>query len=134
MLINTNCSKCKEPTKYVAGFYDGKDKSGCIIDCKNDNCEIQKLKKELESKATKKMVKIQNWNGQHGMYAGHIAALRRSAKVTMREMSEIAGCSVAQYSAYEHERRKFDPEVYRKCEEYLKWSYPSKVEGKAEHE
>lgn len=54
MLINTNCSKCKEPTKYVAGFYDGKDKSGCIIDCKNDNCEIQKLKKELESKATKK--------------------------------------------------------------------------------
>lgn len=120
MLINTNCSICKEPTKYVAGFYDGKDKSGCIIDCKNDNCEIQKLKKELESKATKKMVKIQNWNGQHGMYAGHIAALRKSAKVTMREMSEIAGCSVAQYSAYEHERRKFDPEVYEKCMEYIK--------------
>lgn len=120
MLINTNCSICKEPTKYVAGFYDGKDKSGCIIDCKNDNCEIQKLKKELESKATKKMVKIQKWNGQHGMYAGHIAALRKSAKITMREISEIAGCSVAQYSAYEHERRKFDPEVYRKCEEYIK--------------
>lgn len=66
------------------------------------------------------MVKIQNWNGQHDMYAGHIAALRKSAKVTMREMAEIAGCSIAQYSAYEHERRKFDPEVYRKCEEYLK--------------
>lgn len=119
MLINTNCSICKEPTKYVAGFYDGENKSGCIIDCKNDNCEIQKLKKELDSKASKKMVRIQNWNGQNGMYAGHIAALRKSAKVTMREMAEIAGCSVAQYSAYEHERRRFDPEVYRKCEEYI---------------
>lgn len=65
------------------------------------------------------MVKIQNWNGQHGMYAGHIAALRRLAKITMQEISEIAGCSIAQYSAYEHERRKFDPEVYQKCIEYI---------------
>ena len=24
------------------------------------------------------------------------------------------------YSAYEHERKEFDPEVYRKCVEYLK--------------
>ena len=35
------------------------------------------------------------------------------------EMSKIAGCSPAEYSAYEHERKPFDEETYRKCEEYL---------------
>lgn len=49
-------------------------------------------------------------------------------------MSKIAGCSPAEYSAYEHERKEFDPEVYRKCEEYLKtdrrskWERPEVVE------
>lgn len=53
------------------------------------------------------------------MYAGYIAALRKDAKISMMEMSKIAGCSPAEYSAYEHERKPFDEETYRKCEEYL---------------
>lgn len=55
-----------------------------------------------------------------GMYAGYIAALRKDAKITMMKMSQIAGCSPAEYSSYEHERKEFDPEIYRKCEKYLK--------------
>ena len=35
------------------------------------------------------------------------------------EMSKIAGCNPAEYSAYEHERKPFDEEAYRKCVEYL---------------
>lgn len=35
------------------------------------------------------------------------------------QMSQIAGCSPAEYSAYEHERKPFDPEVYKKCKAYL---------------
>lgn len=27
---------------------------------------------------------------------------------------------LAEYSSYEHERKEFDPEIYRKCEKYLK--------------
>lgn len=40
-------------------------------------------------------------------------------KVTMFRMAQIGGCSSADYSAYEHEQKEFDPEVYRKCKEYL---------------
>lgn len=58
-------------------------------------------------------------NGDKDMYAGYIAALRRDAKVSMFKMAQIAGCSSADYSAYEHERKEFDSEVYRKCKEYL---------------
>ena len=32
----------------------------------------------------------------------------------------FAGCSPAEYSSYEHERKEFDPEIYQKCEKYLK--------------
>lgn len=59
-------------------------------------------------------------NSQKGMYAGYIAALRKDAKITMMKMSQIAGCSPAEYSSYEHERKEFNPEIYRKCEKYLK--------------
>lgn len=40
--------------------------------------------------------------------------------VEILKMSQIAGCSPAEYSSYEHERKEFDPEIYRKCEKYLK--------------
>lgn len=62
---------------------------------------------------------IQLANGDKDMYAGYIAALRRDAKVSMFKMAQIADCDPAEYSAYEHERKEFDPEVYWKCKEYL---------------
>jgi hypothetical protein len=37
MLINLKCDTCKEPSKYVTGFYDGKKgKHGVLYDCKNE--------------------------------------------------------------------------------------------------
>ena len=63
--------------------------------------------------------KIQNLNSRKRVYAGYIAALRKDAKISMMEMSKIAGCSPAEYSAYEHERKPFDEEAYKKCKEYL---------------
>lgn len=78
------------------------------------------MKRFTESEAVKKRIKIQNLNSQKGMYAGYIAALRKDAKITMMKMSQIAGCGPAEYSSYEHERKEFDPEIYRKCEKYLK--------------
>jgi len=59
-------------------------------------------------------------NSRNGMYAGYIAALRRDAKISMMKMSRIAGCSPADYSSYEHERKEFNPDVYRRCMDYLK--------------
>lgn len=71
------------------------------------------------SKDIQERAKIQIANGNKGMHAGYIAALRRDAKVSMFKMAQIAGCSSAEYSAYEHERKEFDPKVYQRCKEYL---------------
>ena len=120
MLINSRCDNCKEPTKFTVGFYDGpKGRRGCLIDCKNVKCDIYQLKRIGESAAIEKRIQIQNLNSQNGMYAGYIAALRKDAKVTVIEMARVTGCGPAEYSSYEHERKEFDPEVYRKCEKYL---------------
>lgn len=121
MVVNAKCNLCKEPTKYVAGFFDGpRGRHGCLLDCKNEQCEVYQVMRFTESEAVKERIKIQNLNSQKGMYAGYIAALRKDAKITMMKMSQIAGCSPAEYSSYEHERKEFDPEIYRKCEKYLK--------------
>lgn len=120
MAINAKCNDCKEPTKYVVGFFDGKNGiHGCLYDCHNEECTIKQIKEASASKDIQERAKIQLANGDKDMYAGYIAALRRDAKVSMFKMAQIAGCSSADYSAYEHERKEFDPEVYRKCKEYL---------------
>lgn len=47
--------------------------------------------------------------------------IREQIRITkpIRLIELFAGCSSADYSAYEHERKEFDPEVYWKCKEYL---------------
>jgi len=120
MAINAKCNDCKEPTKYVVGFFDGKNGiHGCLYDCHNEECAIKQIMEVSASKDIQERAKIQIANGNNGMYAGYIAALRRDAKVPMFKMAQIADCDPAEYSAYEHERKEFDPEVYRKCKEYL---------------
>ena len=120
MLLNTKCERCNEPTKHVVGFWDGENgKSGFVHDCENEKCEVRQLIKVTETEAMQERFRIQNLNSRKRMYAGYIAALRKDAKISMMEMSKIAGCSPAEYSAYEHERKPFDEETYRKCEEYL---------------
>lgn len=121
MVINAKCNDCKEPTKYVVGFFDGKNGiRGCFYDCHNEECPIKQIMEVSASKDLQERAKIQIANGNKGMYAGYIAALRRDAKVSMFKMAQIADCDPAEYSAYENERKEFDPEVYRKCVEYLK--------------
>ena len=111
------------PCRVVEGMTDKEQMSTMLeenMQRKNEQCEIYQVKRFTESEAVKERIKIQNLNSQKGMQAGYIAALRKDAKITMMKMSQIAGCSPAEYSSYEHERKEFDPEIYRKCEKYLK--------------
>lgn len=120
MVLNAKCRDCKEPTKYVVGFFDGKKGShGYLYDCHNEECEVKQIMEASASKEMQERSRVQLANGDKGMYAGYIAALRRDAKVSMFRMAMISGCSAADYSAYENERKEFDPEVYRRCKEYL---------------
>ena len=120
MVLNSKCNACKEPTKFVVGFYDGPRSKGCVYDCKNKECGVYQIRRFSESKEVQDRIKIQNLNSRNGMYAGYIAALRRDAKISMMKMSRIAECSPADYSSYEHERKEFNPDVYRRCMDYLK--------------
>ena len=121
MLINLKCDTCKEPSKYVTGFYDGKKgKHGVLYDCKNELCEVNQLMRAAEAEDIQKRLEIQDMDSQRGISAAYVAAKRQGAGLTMYQMSRIGGCSPAEYSSYEHERKPFDPEVYRKCINYLK--------------
>lgn len=74
MVVNAKCNACKEPTKYVAGFYDGpKGRHGCLFDCKNEQCEVYQVKRFTESEAIKERIKIQNLNSQKSRFL-HCAA------------------------------------------------------------
>lgn len=88
MVINAKCNDCKEPTKYVVGFFDGRnDIHGCLYGCNNEECTIKQIKELSASKEIQQREKIQFANGDKDMYAGYIAALRRDAKVSMFKMA-----------------------------------------------
>lgn len=54
MVVNAKCNTCKEPTKYVAGFFDGpRGRHGCLFDCKNEQCEVYQVKRFTESEAVR---------------------------------------------------------------------------------
>ena len=94
MSVNARCVGCKEPTKFVAGFYDGpRGKHGCFYDCENEACAVNQILRCAESKEAQKMMQIQEDNGRLGMYAGEIAALRKDVGLTIMQMSQMAGCS-----------------------------------------
>ena len=78
MAKNAKCNDCEEPTKYVVGFFDGKNGiHGCLYDCHNEECPIKQIMEVSASKDLQERAKIQIANGNKGMYAGYIAALRR---------------------------------------------------------
>ena len=77
MSVNARRVGCKEPTKFVAGFYDGpRGEHGCFYDCENEACAVNQILRCAESKEAQKMMQIQEDNGRLGMYAGEIAAER----------------------------------------------------------
>ena len=103
MVVNAKCNPCKEPTKYVAGFFDGpRGRRGCLFDCKNEQCEIYQVKRFTESEAVKERIKIQNLNSQKGMQAGYIAALRKDAKITMMNRKHTGNKNASGCDKYVH--------------------------------
>lgn len=118
--IEEKCEKCSDPTKVAVGFLEGTDgKHVGIYDCRNQEC-TWKLVKELKAReAERTRERVQKANGRKGMFAGYIAAKRRDAKVSMYILAGITGCTPAEYSSYEHERREFPEKVYRKGMAYL---------------
>ena len=60
MAINAKCNDCEEPTKYVVGFFDGKNGiHGCLYDCHNEECPIKQIMEVSASKDLQERAKIQ---------------------------------------------------------------------------
>lgn len=113
MVLNAKCKDCKESTKYVVGFFDGRNAQGCLYDCHNEDCEIKQIMEVSASKDIQERAKIQIVNGNNGMYAGYIAALRRDAKVTMFKMAQYSGISITNTAlAILHTPLRFHPSKY----------------------
>lgn len=59
MVVNIKCNNCNEPTKFVTGFWDGKDGAhGCLYDCKNIQCEFKQPIDNLSKKQYKNKVGV----------------------------------------------------------------------------
>ena len=50
MSVNARCVGCKEPTKFVAGFYDGPRRTWLLYDCENEACAVNQILRCAESK------------------------------------------------------------------------------------
>ena len=106
MVINAKCNDCKEPTKYVVGFFDGRnDIHGCLYGCHNEECEIKQIMEASASKDIQEMERIQLANGDKGMYAEEMrkcpclrwhrlpdAILRNTAHTSTSGKSSIRKC------------------------------------------
>ena len=120
MEIYEKCNTCADPTKRPVGFWDGADGThGCLYDCSNDACEVYKRNKQKDREAEQRRLTVRVENTKNGIDVKHLVDLRKEQKISIRKMTEIAGCSAAEYSAYEHEREVFPTEVYRKCMNYM---------------
>lgn len=115
MLVNAKCNNCKEPTKYVVGFFDGKnDSHGFLYDCKNMNCDTKKLLDTLAKQREKEQSNIAEENWKNSIVAKNMTVARISKGMTIYELSEKTGLSSADISAYEHERKAIPVAHYEK--------------------
>lgn len=114
--INEKCTNCKEKTKHIAGFWDGKDGThGCIYDCRNFACEEKIRKMEAGKKLEERQKDVQRVNRENGVDVPKLIAWRRENKISMRKMADLVGIGAAEYSSYEHEREPFPKDAWEKC-------------------
>lgn len=104
--VNAKCNDCKEPTKYVVGFWDGEnDSHGCLYDCKNIDCETKKLLDVLAEQRENERSDVANENWKNSIVAKNITVARNLKSISIYELSTMTGISSADISAYENEKK-----------------------------
>lgn len=111
------CRKCTEPTKHIAGFWDGvdpngNDTSGCFYDCNNIGCGIKMDRVIREAAAEDERQRIRVENADNRTDASTLVDMRKAAQCTLRIAADIAGISVSEYSAMEQERKVIPSQLY----------------------
>lgn len=106
-----DCQTCTNPTKYVIGFWDGKDSHGQIFNCHNLDCELKlnMLRGAVITEQEKVLVK--EANEKHGVFMDLIKLKRKELGVTLMKMSKGLGISPSTYSDYEQYRHVVPLEI-----------------------
>lgn len=113
MNIKEKCVKCQEPTKRIAGVWDGRNGShGALYACSNDECEIRAFEKILEEEARKQVSDVQAENDRNNIVPKTIRALYRTRGLTLEDAAKLFGMKPSKLNGYINEREAVPVEVY----------------------
>lgn len=114
--INAKCNDCKEPTKYVVGFWDGEnDSHGCIYDCNNKSCSVKIIMDSSKDEDIKNRIHVQEINGENGVFIGSLKTARVGAGILAFDVANYLNISSVDYNKYENEKIIMPKELYDKA-------------------
>lgn len=112
------CMKCMEPTKHVAGFWDGinpttkEQASGVLYDCNNMECSLKQQQKTMSENAEKQRQHVIQENTLNEVNIKQLEEKRKNARITIRDISCHLKISPAIYSSYKSERIPMPKKTY----------------------
>ena len=113
MNIKAKCVKCQEPTKRIAGVWDGRNGShGVLYTCSNNECEIRALEKIFEEEARKQVSDVQAENDRNNIAPKTIRALYMARGLTLEDAARLFGMTPRKLNGYINEREAVPIEVY----------------------
>lgn len=116
-----NCQTCNDPTKYITGFWDGKNgASGVICDCRNYKCEIKQENIERALAIESKIIAVAEENSRNNIFMELIKSRRKSLLINIMKMSKALGISPSDYSNYEMCRVALPVEMVERIEDVFR--------------
>lgn len=112
------CDTCRHPTKEVSGCWDGVDEKtgkltgGFTFTCKNKFCPTFKNMRAAEQEAKRREAAAAEENQKNGTDPDVFLELRRKCRLTLYQVSQMAGVSSSTVSAWETGREPFPADKY----------------------
>lgn len=113
------CGDCKEPTKRITGFWDGKSPitgkftHGCFYDCSNTDCPVKQMSDEFDIEAKRRKFEVQEENKRNGVDIGRLKKSRITARYSICDIADKFNISTSLYSSWENERLAIPYKWYR---------------------
>ena len=114
--MRNNCYNCKEPTKHVVGFWDGKnDSNGCLYDCNNKSCKVKIMIDSSKDKDMTNRINVQKINGENNVSISCLKIARLDAGIPTFNIANYLDIPVVVYNSYENEQTIMPKELYDKA-------------------
>ena len=115
--MDEKCQSCNEPTKHIAGHWDGRGKngkhtSGNLYSCHSTTCPEAIESRKLGEEAHQRQAAVIEENQSNGVDIADMKALRLKAEITLRKAAAMLGISAPLYSNYEQQREPMPKSLY----------------------